>query len=395
MISFITPTLLPIEAATTMGVSVKGSGDAIGKFGTGLKYAIAGTLRLGGTVDIWIGREHFEFVANEARIRGKAFQIVHCNGQPCGFTTELGKHWEPWQLFRELASNALDEGGHWTDQPVGPDSGETVITVGCKPLEDASKYEGVFIGNRTPLIESSNGATIYAGESQHYYYRGIRAGSFGFTAPVTIDVHEGELSEDRLLDSGTMSREVAWAFISATKIDHDLMFQVVSQQDPGHFWARILGEHSFHSSPPSPLVMDYMLQRRKCVVHPAFHRALDAHLRKSGGQYEAIPTGAQHDRLLTEAERVCEMAGVDPIPRDRVRFTRDMPDGELAVTQMDTRTVWFSTKIVMAGRDEFLSGYLEEAMHAMTGLGDCTRQLQNALLLLVVNMASREWRAAA
>ena len=46
MISFITPTALPIEAATTMGVSVKETDGAIGKFGTGLKYAIAGVLLL-------------------------------------------------------------------------------------------------------------------------------------------------------------------------------------------------------------------------------------------------------------------------------------------------------------------------------------------------------------
>ena len=46
MITFHSPTILPIEAATTMGVSVKESDNAIGKFGTGLKYAIAGVLRL-------------------------------------------------------------------------------------------------------------------------------------------------------------------------------------------------------------------------------------------------------------------------------------------------------------------------------------------------------------
>ena len=50
MITFHSPTILPIEAATTMGVSVKESDNAIGKFGTGLKYAIAGVLRLGGTI---------------------------------------------------------------------------------------------------------------------------------------------------------------------------------------------------------------------------------------------------------------------------------------------------------------------------------------------------------
>lgn len=394
MISFITPTLLPIEAATTMGVSVKGSNDAIGKFGTGLKYAIAGILRLGGKINIWIEGEHFEFTACPTDIRGKVFQIIHCNGNACGFTTELGKHWEPWQLFRELASNSLDEGGTWTNDEPAVDGG-TVIKVDCKPIEDADKYEDVFVGKRDTLIESSNGATVYAGESRHFYFRGIRAGSFGFVAPVTIDVRDGELSEDRLLDADKMKRELAWAFVSAKKVDHDLMFQAVSQDQPGHFWVQMLGEHAFHSMPPAPQVMEYMLERRKAVVNPAFHRALDAHLRKRGSRYEALPMTPQHERLLAEGERVCEAAGVDPIPRDRVRFTRDMPDGQLAVTQMDTRDVWFSTTIVMAGRDEFLSGYVEEALHAMTGHSDCSRQLQNTLLLLVVNLASREWRAAA
>ena len=35
MITFHSPTILPIEAATTMGVSAKESDNAIGKFGPG------------------------------------------------------------------------------------------------------------------------------------------------------------------------------------------------------------------------------------------------------------------------------------------------------------------------------------------------------------------------
>ena len=57
---------------------------------------------------------------------------------------------------------------------------------------------------------------------------------------------------------------------------------------------------------------------------------------------------------------------------------------------MDTREVWFSTKLAMLGRDEFLSGYLEEAIHVMTGQQDCTREFQNTLLSIIVSNAQLE-----
>ena len=70
MITFHSPTVLPIEAATTMGVSVKESDNAIGKFGTGLKYAIAGVLRLGGSIAMTIAGTRYEFTAVPTDIRG-------------------------------------------------------------------------------------------------------------------------------------------------------------------------------------------------------------------------------------------------------------------------------------------------------------------------------------
>lgn len=80
---------------------------------------------------------------------------------------------------------------------------------------------------------------------------------------------------------------------------------------------------------------------------------------------------------------------MDVIPRDKLFFTRDLADGTLAVTVTATREVWFSTKLLMMGRDEFLAGYLEEAVHAMTGLADETRAFQNVFIGLVVRLGLR------
>lgn len=389
MLSFLTDSVLPIEAATTMGVSVKGD-EAIGKFGTGLKYAIAGVLRLGGTVAAYIDGERHEFTTKDSNIRGREFRIVHHNGVPCGFTTELGKHWEPWQLFRELASNTLDEGGSWTRESTDAKSARTVIQVRCREVEDSERSEQVFIAKGDPLLESNLGATVYAGASRHYYFRGIRAGSFPTLAPVTVDVHEGSLSEDRLLDYARVQTELAWAFRTATKFSEPFMLSVMAQRESGEFWVENVSKFSLGTTLPEPL-MAFLAGRPKFVKHPALQAALNAHLRESGrGQWEPIAMDARHTALIRAGVSLCERVGVDPIPHDRVHFTRDLGDETLAVTCMDTRDVWFSTKIAMLGRDEFLCGYLEEAMHAMTGFADCTRQLQNALLSLVVTNAMRE-----
>jgi hypothetical protein len=385
MISFITPTALPIEAATTMGVSVKESDNAIGNFGTGLKYAIAGVLRLGGTIVIHVDGERHEFRAVETTIRGRAFQIVQCNGVPCGFTTDLGKHWEPWQLFRELASNALDEGGRWERGNAPLDAGQTVMHVDCRAVEDSERTERVFLDKRRLLLDSSNGAQVFEGASPHYYFNGIRAGSFNGMAPVSVNVLHGNLSEDRLLDLSTVNSELAWAFRTATTWDEGLLLSILPCSEQGDFWVQHVCPHSMSRAELPAALIAFLAARPKFVKHPSFRQLLDAHTRKGGiGRWTAVPATARFEALLSAGVALCRSIGVDPIPHDKVRLTTDLGDRQLAVTCLDTREVWFSTKLAMLGRDEFLCGYLEEALHAMTGYHDCTREFQNSLLSLLV-----------
>lgn len=383
MITFTTPTAMPIEAATTMGVSVKEDG-AIGKFGTGMKYAIAGVLRLGGSIHVDVDGVEYDFTAVSSDIRGRAFQIVHCNGTPCGFTTELGKHWEPWQLFRELASNALDEGGCWQKSSA---KGVTTITIRCREVEQAGDEEAVFRPEGTPILKSSMGATVYPGASQHYYYKGIRAGSFPYMAPVTVDVDSGDLSEDRLLDLSKVRSELAWAFRSATSFTPSLILEATSQSQSGQFWVDNVCPWTLGSELPADLTK-FIADRPKWIHHPAFIKALNEHLRKGGvGRWVEIEPSAKCEELLSLGEAMCKKVGVDVIPRSKVHFTAELEDRTLAVTCMDTRDVWFSTKLALRGRDEFLCGYLEEAIHAMTGQADCTRELQNTLFSIIVSQA--------
>jgi hypothetical protein len=69
-ISFSNPGEIDMTAISVMGLSAKESDSAIGRFGTGLKYAVAITLRLGGQITIWSGLNHYTFEAKHIKFRG-------------------------------------------------------------------------------------------------------------------------------------------------------------------------------------------------------------------------------------------------------------------------------------------------------------------------------------
>lgn len=200
MIVFENQGLIDVAAITTMGVSVKTEG-AIGYFGTGLKFSIATILRGGGSVVIWRGEERLEFGLEAVTIRGQEFELVTMNGQQLGFTSQLGRDWEPWMAYRELATNCQDEGGTVVKPGKAPASmfgakeGSTVIIV--EGLDDVWPERGTILLGSQP-IAVNDVLEVHEGKSQYVYYRGVRI----FTSPLplayTYNVLERmDLTEDR------------------------------------------------------------------------------------------------------------------------------------------------------------------------------------------------------
>src|SRR6185437_6468608 len=98
-------------AIRTFGVSVKESENPIGFFGTGLKYALAILLRTKHRITIQSGERVLHVGTREAVVRGERFDLITLDGEPLGFTTQVGKTWAVWMAYRELYCNARDEGG--------------------------------------------------------------------------------------------------------------------------------------------------------------------------------------------------------------------------------------------------------------------------------------------
>lgn len=235
-LTFYTPTTLDEAFIFTMGASVKKNDSPIGFFGTGLKYAIAVTLRLGGTIKIETPHCVYDFVSQPQTIRGELINMARCIKQlkdeskttwnlQCPMTTDYGKTWEPWMVMRELWSNTQDEKGTVYDNddfiPLGTDEMPewTLITVDHPAIYDAWLTRDKYILNplRKSIVQGDL-VDIYHGHCDTIYYRGISVAAQPINAHLTYNFKAiyggGHLTEDRTVDTAYMQGYVIGAIFS-------------------------------------------------------------------------------------------------------------------------------------------------------------------------------------
>ncbi len=204
MLVFKNAGLIDETALTVSGISAKEGDNPIGQFGTGMKYVIAGVLRLGGKLVVYRGKKKLEFASVVTNVRGKDFSVVTMNGRKLGFTDQLGKNWQAWMLYRELWSNMQDEKGevYWTEN--GMDSVEgssknTTILISCPVIEQAHAERATIVLNSAPLYKGSR-LEVHAGESEYVFYRGIRVAKLKKASAYTYNLTTTmQLTEDRTL----------------------------------------------------------------------------------------------------------------------------------------------------------------------------------------------------
>lgn len=239
MLTFTNPGVLDPRAITTFGINVKENANPIGSFGTGLKYAIAVVLRLGGAIAIQTEDEDqtlsYDFVAIPEEVRGKTFHFVHMEtrrlgveggtSQPLGFTTELGKHWAPWMAYRELRSNTMDEGGSvyvasatavwFRAKP------HTTISVNCTEIEAAHAEGAHYFLETVPLWASADLEIHPPRNDGAVFYRGICVAYIEQAQSVyTYNIlREEQLTEDRTLDRWTCSWRITSAVAMLTNAE--------------------------------------------------------------------------------------------------------------------------------------------------------------------------------
>lgn len=243
--TFWTPTRIPIDAFTIMSATAKFGEHPIGRFGTGLKYAIAIILRYGGSIRLFIDGVEYEFYLKQKDFRGKTLDTIRLRKRygverwmksiQLPFTTHLGSTWELWMAYRELHSNTMDENGFtgW-DEPLTTNG--TQIRVSCPGFHAAvieseafMQCTGLEVLHQAPLV------TIYDKPSKYLYLNGIRVYTLRYPARFTYDMHAPyvELTEDRTIGNlWSVLYDISHMFMQ-NEVKAALLKKVVSQKEDG------------------------------------------------------------------------------------------------------------------------------------------------------------------
>ena len=268
MLIFKTPTIIDLRAITTFGLNSKpNTNSPIGYFGTGLKYALAVACREGIQPELHIQQEgkplkKYLFYTKHEEFRDKSFSFVYMKEgsrnkwfskeHALPFTTEYGKNWTFWQIFREMHSNTLDEQGitYCTEDLDITDKEYTAFVFRSKEMEqEYVERDKTFLPEAfTDYSVKFNHAAVQVleGSSKYIYYRGVRVYDLDtpslytwnflsqktltedrtlkniFEVNVCMQLHLAECTDKTLLDSlmdcGTDFYEgrLDWSYLSAT-----------------------------------------------------------------------------------------------------------------------------------------------------------------------------------
>lgn len=377
MLIFQNTGLIDINAAITLGVSVKDGDSPIGFFGTGLKFSIATILRNGGSITIWSGLDEYRFESEQVVIRGEPFEMVTMNGDRLGFTTQLGRNWKPWMAFRELASNAKDEGGkYWHTS-----SGESVprvhsTTIMVEGIDDVWPEHDTILLESQPIYADEK-IEIHDGTSPYLFYRGVRvctppaptAFTYNVLSPLTLTEDRtvpwiyGELAIEKGLGACT-DRHILRRSMTCGRLWQDHTFNVPKFGEPGPVFNEVcreltLGAEKIENINPAA----------------ASHARLSAIKDMKPG--DGLKLSHMQNRMLDKAKAMLIAGGFDFSAFDLICVETLGPS--ICGTAKDGK-IYISEMAFEKGTRELAATLFEEYAHLKSGQDDCTRGFQNWLI---------------
>lgn len=394
-----TPGLIDLRVIKTMGVNVKESGNAIGYFGTGLKYAIATLLRNGQMIEIWRGSDCHKMELRPTTIRGREFHIVHLDDEPIGITSELGKNWQNWQAFRELHSNTLDESGQTyeltPDMPdprsVPPEDRTLIVVQGSQYGGAYDERDSVFLSSRPidgrPGMIEAHALDQVGVHCPRVYYRGVRAGELGMMLPTVVRwnvLETVELTEDRTLKhlfaiTGLVSR-----FLCQHASDEGLIRRCLTAPEGTmeYQYVKPCGD----LSDTCVRVLAGILKNNPAATRVewqlAYYQKMKSMPPRTGYTMSEI-----QKTMLRDAIEFCRKLDfyVDDFP---IEVVTEMDQRILGLAQVtgDQKRVFLTDRAFDKGTKHLAQTLIEEYAHLKYGLDDETRKFQDWLLERITNI---------
>ena len=382
MIVFENDGSLDLMALKTMGVSVKDAG-AIGYFGTGLKFAIAVLLRTEHKVTMFIDDNAYSFTTRPTLIRGKSFNLIYLNDEPLAFTDDLGKNWKPWMAFRELASNAKDEGGgfYCAAQSPNPEAGRTIFVIEGNGIEEAfNKRDEIFFNmqgaTRHARIDTKNVPTT------KIYYKGVIVHELNAPALMTYNFKDGlTLTEDRTADSFYDIKRQASQFY-LTKASQDEIYAMLKAPTESFEFDLDMDIYV----PPSDdflAVCKKMIDNKENIKQSAY-----AVFKKTTGYIEVDELMILNPVQSKQLQRaMAVLARIEPgIANANIVCQEKIKGGLLGMADLKSQKIYLSKRVFDQGTKQVAATLLEEFYHNRYEYRDCTYDLQTFLFDVIIGL---------
>lgn len=287
VITFVNKIALDLKLLTVLGVSVKDGENAIGKYGTGVKYALSVLAREKVPTYLILDGVEYELRTVKDEFRNKDFDVVYLNEIALPFCTNYGLNWTLEDAYRELASNNIDEDGEIYVGSPNENSDEstagTVIIVHSPDMCEIHSTGEVMLNKGDYRLVSKNfycemfvthkeGQTI----PRRIYFQGIK--SFEFepdSNPLFLYnfLNGVNLSEDRKISSiWNIEYNIKMTVVSLIK-DRDLLLYILEDKEEDVYEHSLDYASSGHT--PSEQFIDIALElKRKGKLADCFNKVI-------------------------------------------------------------------------------------------------------------------------
>lgn len=419
---------IEVESFKLLGASTKRDEDGkIGFFGSGIKYSIAYLLRNNLSFKVFSGENEVVFSIQPTTFRDKSFDKILVNGTETSLTTSWGPNWTKWQIFREIISNALDEGGFNLAKTDGI-SGEAGKT---KIFLKYSDFEGYYknISNFFLLGDKNVAGIIQKDEPSDLivYKMGVRvvqevtedqstklpASAFNYNIP-SISLNEERVADrwqieylsSRLLMSLTDKSTITRLYNLLTSESNCSLFEYKVLEgsiyaEPSKEWLEVIESSPYTLAPKSSMVgltenrgekfirkhnvrsiPDSLYNRLKEVFLEQFTKNIDK-ISGISGEYVELEITRNQKKLINQALEKISEAGIDI--RYPIKVVSFFKEGSIMGMAKD-ETIFLSDKVFDVGVLYVISTIIEEYIHLKHAVRDETRQFQDVALNLLASV---------
>lgn len=405
---------VPVNAFKLLGASTKrDDASKIGYFGTGLKYAIAVMLREKIEFKVYSGTKEVKIGVRKTKFINDDVEVMTVNGEKTSITLDAGIDWEPWFAIREIYSNTLDENGRMKiGQSVKPEAGKTKIYINedAAALKDVfDNWQSYFCNSRNRVFQGFEGGILLKMNTIPdftVFRKGIRAFTSRRPSIFDYDLNQLDINESRVAKYEWQVRQKCSDLLAyATediirefiKVKHSKMaewqdeFWDFTTTCFSESWAKVLKDRllvpanfagRYDITDTCTILPDKLIKKLKKRFGNAIKLAGE-----DNGDY-TILTNVDKKPLERHLEMFSKMGF--SYDMDNIHIVQFM-DKDIRGMADEGRVLISVELLDTVNRRYIPSTLLEEIIHARTGYGDCTRQMQGFLFDTIATLANEHY----